>query len=128
MCHHCIMTDLHIIDLYNASHHSYVVAIILKSRMIALGTVIYTCAIQYNLLLFRCCYQYCCITFARHVATDSLSAAIINFSYVPPPMFQEVQTAVTPPTWAMVDPPPPLLSFGAHFHVHPGLPYATRLQ
>ena len=41
---------------------------------------------------------------------------------------QAVQTALTPPTWIMVDPPPPLLSFGAHFHVHPGLPYATRLQ
>ena len=43
-------------------------------------------------------------------------------------MFQKVQTALASPPWIVVDPPPLLLSFGTHLHVHPGLPYAARPQ
>ena len=53
---------------------------------------------------------------------------LFNQSYVPPNMFQEVQTAVDTSPWIVVDPSPPLLSFGTHLHVHPGLPYAARPQ
>ena len=39
---------------------------------------------------------------------------------------QEMQVAIDTTPWIVVDPSPPLLSFGAHFHVHSWLPYAAR--
>ena len=43
-------------------------------------------------------------------------------------LFQEMQVATDTTSWIVVDPSPPLLSFGAHLHVNSRLPYAARPQ
>ena len=77
---------------------------------------------------------YCCFAYASslHVISRCLQLAFLllwvvwmwNSSICI--IVQEMQVAIDTTPWIVVDPSPPLLSFGAHFHVYSWLPYAAR--